>query len=208
MALIKINNQSLTNVTELPAAISTGGFSFIKKVAINTSSAVQEVTGIFSADYSQYKLIWYIIGSDSSDDDISHGFQFLKASDGSVDTEADINYASHGIDSQASARTVTLENKNYFNVLYNTSENNTPSYYEMNVYSPFAAGFTSISGHAVYMINADVDVTTANFGAMRDNTTSYSGMRLVISSSSGTGGTPDVSASATGYVLVYGMAEA
>ena len=187
---------------------SNSGYRFISKTAISTSSAVQEFTNIFSADYNHYKLFWDISGSDSSDDDISHSFQFLKASDGSVDTTGDIDFAFHGRDSGNVSRVMpaSRNNRTFFNWNYNTTENDKPAYYEMAIYAPFLSKFTTVNSTGTYMVNDNTDAATFYGGAIRTNTTSYSGMKLILVSSNDSS-TPDTSCSATGSLLVYGLAE-
>ena len=209
MALSKIQPESINLADDFAftgTVTGAGGYRFVKKVNISTTSAVQDLTDLFSADYNHYKLIWDIVGSDTSDNDISHSFQFLKASDGSVDTTTDIDYAAHGIDSAGGGRGVQRSNKEFFNFMLNTVENAKPAYYEMSVFAPFAAEFTSVSSLLTYMVNDNADATTANGTAIRANTTSYSGMRLVLVDTNNSV-TPDTSCSATGTLLVYGMAE-
>jgi hypothetical protein len=215
MALIRLNNQSLSSVTTLPAAdgsnltgISAGGFQFIKKVTISTTSAVQDFTNLFSADYNHYKLIWDMVGDDTSDSDTSHSFQFLKASDGAVDSTADIDFVMNAGDSDATTtRSTGKHNKDYFNFLYNTSEDGTPAFYEMTVSFAFQAKYTMVTCLHTYMVNNATNVITANGAAMRANTTSYSGMRLVLVNDNTTS-TADVSCSTTGTLRLYGIAEA
>ena len=212
MALIKTKSRgiSLTDnfafTGTVTGAGSNSGYRFISKTAISTSSSVQDFTNIFSADYNHYKLIWDIAGEDTGDNDTSHAFQFLKASDGTVDTAGDINYVYRGTDSQNSARSGYQENVSYFNFNAATSEDGIPAYYEMSVFAPFASEYTAVNALMVYNVNLDVDTTATHAAAMRDNTTSYSGMRLVLTSGN-TSITPDSGSSATGTLLVYGMAE-
>ena len=212
MALIKTKARGISLADNfaftgtVTGAGSNSGFRFIKKVQITTSNSIFDLTNLFSADYNHYKLIWDIVGEDTGDNDTSHAFQFLKASDGTVDTTGDINYVYHGTDSQGSARGGNQENVSYFNFNYNTVEDTIPAYYEMSVFAPFASEYTAVNSLNTYMVNSDVDTTTSNGSAMRDNTTSYSGMRLVLTSAN-TSITPDSGSSATGTLLVYGMAE-
>ena len=212
MPLSKLRSESIDLTDDyaftgtVTGAGSNSGFRFIKKVDFTTSSAVVDLTDLFSADYSHYKLMWDIVGSDTSDNDISHSFQFLKASDGTVDNTTDIDYAAHGNDSDGTGRSIYRNNKEFINFMYNTVENAKPAYYEMSVFAPFDAEFTTVNSLQTYMINDNLDVTTSNGAAMRANTTSYSGMRLVLVDTNNSV-TPDVSCSATGTLLLYGFAE-
>ena len=76
----------------------------------------------------------------------------------------------------------------------------------MSVFAPFASEFKVVNCLLAYMVNDNTDATTTNGTAIRHNTTSYSGMRLVLVDTNNSV-TPDVSCSATGTLLVYGMAE-
>ena len=107
MALSKLRSESL-DLTDNYAFTGTvtgaggGAMQFISKTAISTSSSIQDFTNLFSATYNHYKLILDIVGEDTGDSDISHSWQFLKASDGAVDTTADIDFIMHGFDSDNS----------------------------------------------------------------------------------------------------------
>lgn len=212
MALSKLRSESL-DLTDDYAFTGTvtgaggGAMQFISKTAISTSSSIQDFTNLFSATYNHYKLILDIVGEDTGDSDISHSWQFLKASDGTVDTTADIDFIMHGFDSDsATGRSQGRQNNNYFNFLYNTVEDTKPSYYEMNIYAPFASEFTTVSALLTYMVNNNTNVVSSNGGAIRANTTSYSGLRLICTSANSTSAA-DAGSSATGTMLVYGIRE-
>ena len=212
MALSKLRSESL-DLTDNYAFTGTvtgaggGAMQFISKTAISTSSSIQDFTNLFSATYNHYKLILDIVGEDTGDSDISHSWQFLKASDGTVDTTGDIDFIMHGFDSDNSTgRSQGRTNKDYFNFLYNTVEDTKPSYYEMNIYAPFASEFTTVSALLTYMVNNNTNVVSSNGGAIRANTTSYSGLRLICTSANSTSAA-DAGSSATGTLLAYGIKE-
>lgn len=212
MALSKLRSESL-DLTDNYAFTGTvtgaggGAMQFISKTAISTSSSIQDFTNLFSATYNHYKLILDIVGEDTGDSDISHSWQFLKASDGAVDTTADIDFIMHGFDSDGStSRNQGRQNKDYFNFLYNTVEDTKPSYYEMNIYAPFASEFTTVSALLTYMVNDNTNVVSSNGGAIRANTTSYSGLRLICTENNNSS-SADAGSSATGTLLLYGIKE-
>jgi len=215
MALSKLRSESIDLTDDfaftgtVTGAGSNSGFRFIKKVNISTTSAVQDFTNLFSADYNFYKLIFDITGDDTSDTDTSHSFQYLKASDGTVDTTADIDYAFRGIDSSNASRNMgaSRNNRSHFNFMLNTVQDDHRANYEFGIYNPFNALHTVVQANGAYSVNSGTDATSFHGCAIRHNTTSYSGMRLIIVADSNTSTTPDVSASATGTLLVYGMAE-
>jgi len=214
MALSKLRSQSIDLTDDfaftgtVTGAGSNSGFRFIKKVSISTTSAVQDFTNLFSADYNYYKLFWDITGVDTSDNDISHSFQYLKASDGTVDSTGDIDYAYRGIDSSNASRNMgaSRNNRAHFNFCLNTVENNHRANFEFGIYNPFNSVFTAVQANGTYSVNTNTDATSFHGAAIRHNTTSYSGMRLIIVNTNDTV-TPDTSCSATGTLLVYGMAE-
>ena len=212
MALSKLRSESLDltddyTFTGTVTGAGGGAMQFISKTAISTSSSIQDFTNLFSATYNHYKLILDIVGEDTGDSDISHSWQFLKASDGAVDTTADIDFIMHGFDSDnGTGRSQGRQNKDYFNFLYNTVQDTKPSYYEMNIYAPFASEFTTVSALLTYMVNDNTNVVSSNGGAVRANTTSYSGLRLVCTSGISTSAA-DAGSSATGTLLLYGIAE-
>ena len=74
------------------------------------------------------------------------------------------------------------------------------------IYAPFASEFTTVNALVAYMVNANTNVVTTNGAAVRANTTSYSGLRLILSSANSTS-SPDSGSSATGTLLLYGFAE-
>tara|TARA_B100001057_G_scaffold245536_1_gene245882 strand:+ start:4268 stop:4882 length:615 start_codon:yes stop_codon:yes gene_type:complete len=204
MALIKINNQSLTNVTALPAGVGAdGGFKFIKKVTLSSSNGTFSATQLFSADYNHYKLIWEI---NNSVNDVTTHFKLLKASDGSIDTAPGIDYAVHGIDNDGTGRNKYANNKTYFQVEMDDDDDGHKHFMEMNVYDPFNTEKTNITGMGVYTVNPDDDTTSYNLAASTLVTTSYSGMHLLVSNT--VGGSVNSSNTITGRCMIYGMAEA
>ena len=210
MGLIRLNNQSLSSVTTLPAAdgssltgISAGGFQFIKKLTISSTSGSFDATDLFSADYNHYKLIWEI---DNSVNDVNTNFGLIKASDGTLDTGGNIDYTAHGIDPSGAGRSYYANNKAYFQVESQDDENVHKHFMEMNVFDPFNTEKTNFAGFGVYTVNVDSDTVTYNFAAMSQVTTSYSGINIYASTT--IGGAVNTSNVITGRVMVYGMAEA
>ena len=76
----------------------------------------------------------------------------------------------------------------------------------MNIYAPFASEFTTVSALLTYMVNNNTNVVSSNGGAIRANTTSYSGLRLICTSANSTSAA-DAGSSATGTLLAYGIKE-
>ena len=203
MALIKINNQSLTNVTALPVGVGDGGFKFIKKVTLSSSNGYFSATGLFSADYNHYKLIWEISNSVNN---VANHFRWIKASDGSIDTTASIDYVVVGQDNDASARSRTRNNSSHWVIEVDDVETGHKHYQEMNVYDPFNTVRANVNGSGNYTVNVDDDVTTFHYAAGTNQTTSYQGIHLYVSDT--VGGNVNSSNTITGRLLVYGMAEA
>ena len=204
MALIKINNQSLTNVTALPAGVGgDGGFKFIKKVTLSSSNGYFSATGLFSADYNHYKLIWEISNSVTN---VCNNFRWIKASDGSIDTTASIDYVVIGRDNDAAVREKMANNQTHWVIEDDDLESGHKHYQEMNVYDPFNTVRANVSGTGNYTINVDDDVTTFHYAAGTNQTTSYQGIHIYVSDT--VGGNINSSNTITGRLLVYGMAEA
>jgi len=204
MALIKINNQSLTNVTALPAGVGgDGGFKFIKKVTLSSSNGIFSATNLFSADYNHYKLIWEISNSVTN---VANHFQWIKASDGSIDTTSSIDYVVVGRDNDTALREKMANDQTHWVIEDDDLEVGHKHYQEMNVYDPFNTVRANVSGNGNYTINADDDVTTFHYAAGTNQTTSYSGIHLLVSDT--VGGSANSSNTITGRLLVYGMAEA
>jgi hypothetical protein len=74
MALTRLSNQSLTSISSLPAAISTG--SLVKLAATTVSSNVANVdfTTQFTSDYSVYKIILQGVRPDTDNNAIAMRF--------------------------------------------------------------------------------------------------------------------------------------
>ncbi len=211
MALSKIRSESVDLADDfaftgtVTGAGSNSGYRFISKTDFTTTGAVYDFTNIFDANYKHYRMIWDIVGTDNTAD-VSHSWMMIKASDGSIDTTADIDYQAHGRDTDGSGRSVSNNNEDHFNFLYNTAEVNTHAFYEMSMFNPFVAEQTVCSGLVAYMVNANTDSTTSNYSFHRSNTTSYSGLRL-IGVDTNNSKTPDTSVTLTGTLILYGIAE-
>jgi hypothetical protein len=208
MALSKLRSESIDLTDDyaftgtVTGAGSNSGFKFIKKLTISSISGSFDATDLFSADYNHYKLIWEI---DNSVDDVNTNFGLIKASDGTLDTGANIDYASHGIDPDGSGRNYYANNKPYFQVESADDANVHKHFMEMNVFDPFNAEKTNFAGFGVYTINANSDTVSYNFAAMSQVTTSYSGINIYASTA--IGGAVNTSNVITGRVMVYGIAE-
>jgi hypothetical protein len=208
MALSKLRSESIDLTDDyaftgtVTGAGSNSGFKFIKKLTISSSNGLFDATDLFSADYSHYKLIWEI---DNSVNDVSTHFRLIKASDGTVDTGLNIDYAVHGIDPDGTARNKYSNNKSYFQVENDDDDNTHKHFMEMNVFDPFNTEKTNITGLGIYCVNANSDSVTYNLSAMAQVTTSYSGINLLVSDT--VGGSVNSSNTITGKVMVYGIAE-
>lgn len=181
---------------------SSSGFRFIKKVTISSSNGLFDATDLFSADYNHYKLMWEI---NNSVNDVSTHFRLIQASDGTVDTGNNIDYAVHGFDPDGSARNKSSNNKSYFQVEFDDDDNTHKHFMEMNVFDPFNTEKTNITGLGIHTVNTNSDSVTYNLAAMAQVTTSYSGINLLVSNT--VGGSVNSSNSITGKVMVYGIAE-
>lgn len=208
MALSRIRSESVDLTDDfaftgtITGAGSNSAFEFIKKVTISSSNGLFDATDLFSATYNYYKLIWEI--NNSVNDVVTH-FKFLKASDGSIDTAASIDYASHGLDNAGSGRNYNANNKSYFQVESADDASGHKHFMEMNVYDPFNTEKTTVTGVGNYTVNADINTVSYNMAASTLVTTSYSGMHLLVSNS--IAGSVNSSNSITGKVMVYGIAE-
>ena len=180
----------------------SGGFAFIKKVTLNSSNGLHDLTDLFSATHNHYKLIWEI---NNSVNDVTTHFKFLKASDGSVDTSSAIDYAVHGLDNDGLSRAKVSNNKDFFQVENDDDDDGHKHFMEMNVFDPFNSQKVQVTGIGAYTVNADDDTTTYNLAASSNLTTSYSGMHLLVSDT--VGGSVNSSNAITGMCIVYGMSE-
>ena len=152
MALSKIRSESVDLADDyaftgtVTGAGSNSGFKFIKKLTISSTSGSFDATDLFSADYNHYKLMWEI---DNSVNNVNTNFGLIKASDGTLDTGGNIDYAAHGIDPDGTSRSYTANNKAYFQVESQDDENVHKHFMEMNVFDPFNTEKTNFAGFGV-----------------------------------------------------------
>ena len=59
MAIIKPNNNTLSSITALPAAISTGAMVKLHSTSISSDTSSVSIDGHFTSDYDIYKFIVY-----------------------------------------------------------------------------------------------------------------------------------------------------
>ena len=57
MAIIKPNNNTISAITALPAAIPTGSYIKLHSTTMSTSAATVDIDGYFSSDYDAYEVI-------------------------------------------------------------------------------------------------------------------------------------------------------
>jgi hypothetical protein len=85
MPLIKYNNQSLSALTELPAAIPTGKLKLISSQTASNSASISFTSGLNST-YKVYKFVFVNIYSLSGGSGSNNNFQF------NLSTDAGSNY--------------------------------------------------------------------------------------------------------------------
>ena len=57
MAIIKPNNNTISAITALPAAISTGSYVKLHSTTMSSAAASVDINGYFSSDYDAYEVI-------------------------------------------------------------------------------------------------------------------------------------------------------
>ena len=57
MSIIKPNNNTISAITALPAAISTGSYVKLHSTTMSTAAATVDIDGYFSSDYDAYEVI-------------------------------------------------------------------------------------------------------------------------------------------------------
>ena len=67
MAIIKPNNNTISAITALPAAISTGSLVKLHSTSISSDTASVSIDGHFTSDYDIYKFIVYDLAHSSDD---------------------------------------------------------------------------------------------------------------------------------------------
>jgi len=176
------------------------GFVYLDKVNIDVTNGVVSFDDIFNSSYGAYKLVLKIT---TSVNNTGMDIRFLKASDGLVDTAANIDYVSHGRDNDGGTRNTSANNKEYWSPMYLVMENVASAFFDINLHEPFSSSERTMGYmQGNYMVNDD-DTVTFNSACSTETTTSYSGIQITLSTA--TGGSPAAS-TLTGYLLVYGIA--
>jgi hypothetical protein len=57
MAIIKPNNNTISAITALPAAVTTGSYVKLHSTTMSTAAATVDIDGYFSSDYDAYEVI-------------------------------------------------------------------------------------------------------------------------------------------------------
>ncbi|QPZ53536.1 hypothetical protein HTVC035P_gp39 [Pelagibacter phage HTVC035P] len=131
MAIIKPNNNTISAITALPAAIKTGGLVHISTTNISSGDASVELT--FDSDYDNYRIICSNLVPNTSGGGTSISVILKRSGQGSYDTSAN-NYRNNGYDMSSHSNTMNgqgnenlsagqLVGWNMNNTQYNTSYN-------------------------------------------------------------------------------------
>ena len=91
MAIIKPNNNTISAITALPAAIKTGGLVLLNSTSLSSTDVT--ISSAFSSTYKSYRIIISGISPATNNQDLY--FTFIK-SDGSEDTSNDYRYTVGG----------------------------------------------------------------------------------------------------------------
>tara|TARA_B100000482_G_C12573603_1_gene285013 strand:+ start:49 stop:705 length:657 start_codon:yes stop_codon:yes gene_type:complete len=89
MAIIRINNNTLSSVTALPTAITTGGLVLLETKTVASGSATTQpfhFQNIFSATYRNYKVIYNVKETESSANAGSAGLIVRLGNSGTLST--------------------------------------------------------------------------------------------------------------------------
>ncbi len=89
MAIIRANNNTLSSVTALPAAITTGGLVLLDTKTVASGSATTQpfhFQNIFSATYRNYKVIYNVKETESSANSTNAGLIVRLGNSGTLST--------------------------------------------------------------------------------------------------------------------------
>mgnify|MGYP003126965309 CR=1 FL=1 len=140
MALTRLSNQSLTSVTSLPAAITTGSMVLLDKTEITSSVASVTINPPFSTTYSNY----IIYGDGLRIDTDNKGFQFQLVDSGGTASTASYYYALTENDGATTIGQGNNQNVSEFVLTNNTATTSRAENFTIQLTNPAVADYTSI----------------------------------------------------------------
>ena len=182
MAIIKPNNNTLSAITALPAAIATGSMTLISTTNVSSASTV-DITGMDST-YVNYKIVGSQIHP-ATDNVTLNGRVIIG---GSAQTGSDYPYVNHYIKHSGTPSHVlnSSSDATSWKLTYGSAGNATEENlgFEMNVYNPSDTSlyktFTTIS---TGLDNAGGDIyMNINGATYRGSTSAITGVQFFMSS--------------------------
>ena len=180
MALIRLNNQSLTSVTALPAAdgssltgLSVGGLQLINRTSFNQAEPVI-LDNLFTSNYEVYDILLFL---NASVNNVQVKMKFIE-SDGTVEADSIFDYAFEGRDNDVAARSFGANNSS--NIRLCTALENTNSFsMRLNLFHPQTSTeqtYGSCLISSTVNINDDTEVLSGAFS--NSSTQSYRGLQF------------------------------
>jgi hypothetical protein len=200
MAIITLNNNSISSITSLPAAISTGALIKISRTDVSGSPSNIDFTNVFSSTYRNY----YIIGSGLNLATVPAQIRCRVGASSSFEsssykaTTKNNQFAYNGsvaggTNQQSTGNFILMENNG------GTGQNENDIGFVMNVYTPQVASTnTSVTGHCVSLQEDGGYMIACVFQGQIENTTQFTDIRFF--ASSGNFGN-------TGEITVFGIKE-
>jgi len=185
MAIITLKNNSLSSVTSLPAAITTGSWIKIDTQSVTSGTVSQiEPGAVFSADYDNYVLVIRRFRVDTNS-----GVN-LRIGTSSGMLESGYRMAGSGADASG-ASLVTASGSGGHNRIELLGGGGTS--YHVNttqdclsgtiwINNPFNSDRTSIHGEMSWENATDLDAQINNFAAHTNTSTSYDRWRIYLNS--------------------------
>ena len=191
MAIIKPNNNTISAITALPAAIKTGGLVHLSSTSLTSASSVT-IDPPFSSTYKSYRIIVNGISPATSDSDLH--FTFIK-SDDSEDTAANyrttIGGNSGGTRSSTGSETAT--SCQWGRAVHNDSGTVSA---DILITNPQQSMRTSVIGISNKRPHANALGFAETFGCWMNVSTSYTQIKFYPSSGNW---------NASGTIMVYGQ---
>ena len=169
------------------AVAGVPALQFIQRADLSTTASDTDITGVFSSDFDQYKIVFKMDDlGDNQDNSVS--VRFLKASDGSVESSTIYTGIFWGTDQTETNRGGGTTGGTQANLINTASRGGG----EVTIVDPFTANRTWMHGKTYNYRSSNGIKFFEDLAYEVDSTTSYSGIRVVSNNP------------LNGYVLVYG----
>jgi hypothetical protein len=180
MALIRLNNQSLTAVSALPAAdgssltgLSAGGLQLVNRTSFNEAEPVT-LDNIFTSDYEVYDILLFL---NTSVNNIQVQMKFIE-SDGTIEADSIFDYAFNGQDNDSTSRPFVANDSSVIRLC--TALENTNSFsMRLNLFHPQTSTEQTYGSCLIAStVNVNDDTETLSGAFSNSSTQSYRGLQF------------------------------